>query len=164
MKEKIEIKDYFKIDDSHSNIRGFAVLKQDDGTVLFKKENMIVKKGREFILKKLMGEEVLAEDGITPVTFSNGKIEFNNSTEMTTPLDESLKGSELAPISINFSSSNLSYTDLITTITVSITGETKIISELGIFLSDDSLFSRVVFEPVSVSSTTSYTLTYYIYF
>jgi len=37
-------------------------------------------------------------------------------------------------------------------------------SELGLFLSDDSLFSRVVFDPIPLTENFKYKLTYYIYF
>jgi hypothetical protein len=44
------------------------------------------------------------------------------------------------------------------------TGVDKSSSELGLFLSDDTLFSRVVFDPVPITDTLKYKLTYYIYF
>lgn len=50
-----ELRDYFKIDDSHSKIRGFVVIRDADGKILVKKENMIVKSGRQLILNAITG-------------------------------------------------------------------------------------------------------------
>jgi hypothetical protein len=52
-------------------------------------------------------------------------------------------------------------------ITIDITGTTAVndaSSELGLFLSDGSLFSRVVFDPIPLTENFKYKLTYYIYF
>lgn len=38
------------------------------------------------------------------------------------------------------------------------------ISELGLFLTDDSLFSRIVFEPTPFTNATKYKMTYTVYF
>jgi len=38
------------------------------------------------------------------------------------------------------------------------------ISELGLFLTDDSLFSRIVFEPTPFTDNTKYKMTYTVYF
>lgn len=51
----INLRDYFKIDDSHSKIRGFLVVKDENGNILVKKENMIVKSGRKLILNAITG-------------------------------------------------------------------------------------------------------------
>lgn len=51
----INLRDCFKIDDSHSKIRGFLIAKDEDGNILVKKENMIVKSGRALILDAIIG-------------------------------------------------------------------------------------------------------------
>lgn len=50
--EEIIIKEHFKVDDSHSKVRGFVFAYDDDDNLVFAKENMIVKSGRRFIMNK----------------------------------------------------------------------------------------------------------------
>jgi hypothetical protein len=52
-------------------------------------------------------------------------------------------------------------------ITIDVTGQNgtdEVSSELGLFLSDSTLFSRVIFDPIPITDTLKYKLTYYIYF
>ena len=52
---EINIRELFKIDDSHSKIRGFITLLDENGNVERAAENMIVKSGRELMFNALTG-------------------------------------------------------------------------------------------------------------
>jgi len=47
---EININDYFKLDDSHSKVRGFVFGFNDKDELVFAKENMITKVGRKYIM------------------------------------------------------------------------------------------------------------------
>jgi hypothetical protein len=47
---EININDYFKLDDSHSKVRGFVFGFNDKDELVFAKENMITKAGRRYIM------------------------------------------------------------------------------------------------------------------
>lgn len=59
MNDIINIKEKFKVDDSHSKIRGFVCAYDENGKLVFSKENMIVESGRRFILNNGVNEESL---------------------------------------------------------------------------------------------------------
>jgi hypothetical protein len=76
--ENIILKDsYFASD---SPIRGYVILKREDGTIIFKKENMIVEGGRRYIRD-------LISSKITDTALSNkiSSIKFGEGAEVTTP-------------------------------------------------------------------------------
>lgn len=51
MNDIINIKEKFKIDDSHSNVRGIVCAYDENNKLVFTKENMIVKSGRKYLMK-----------------------------------------------------------------------------------------------------------------
>lgn len=59
MSDIINIKEKFKVDDSHSKIRGFVCAYDEEGRLVFSKENMIVESGRRFILNNGINEDSL---------------------------------------------------------------------------------------------------------
>lgn len=157
----INIRDYFKISDSASKIRGFLIGYTDDGKIVIKKENMIVKSGRKNILKCLTGANgmILNNDNL--------KIKLGNDEDLTptTPdmvglikYDESLSVSEQS-VKVNGIEDN---NDPSIEIQFKVNGNGKI-SELGTFLGEE-MFSRVVFDSYSVSSDMKLKFVYYIYF
>ena len=69
MNDIINIKEKFKVDDSHSKIRGFVCAYDENGNLVFTKENMIVESGRRFILNNGIKADslkyvVLSENGV----------------------------------------------------------------------------------------------------
>ena len=78
-KKEIKISDYFKIDDSHSKIRGFVFAYDDDGNLVFHKENMIVASGRKMILNAITGRSNPA------LNLSALKVKVGSGTDITTP-------------------------------------------------------------------------------
>lgn len=51
MNDIINIKEKFKIDDSHSNVRGIVCAYDENNKLVFTEENMIVKSGRKYLMK-----------------------------------------------------------------------------------------------------------------
>lgn len=51
MNNEIFIKENFKVDDSHSKVRGFVFAYDENDNLVFAKENMIVRTGRQYIMK-----------------------------------------------------------------------------------------------------------------
>lgn len=62
--EELILRDYFKIDDDHSKIRGFVFVHDEDGKIIVKKENMIVKSGRKMIMNAITGSAAFSLDNL----------------------------------------------------------------------------------------------------
>lgn len=157
-----------------SKIRGFVVLKKKDGTVVFKKENMIVESGRKFIREKFLVSGVLDQDtyvgdyadySLTHIAFGNSDVvtEYSMTSLVSenTNLRISVSGNteaDTAQMFVKFSGE----------IDLTTASEGYTVKELGLILTadgeDDDLFSRVVFDPIVVAATETYTVEYYIYF
>lgn len=89
----INLRDYFKIDDSHSKIRGFLIAKDEDGNILVKKENMIVKSGRALILNTLLdSENKLKLKELKAKISEDSRLTYSDMTSMDTLCEDS-KGS-----------------------------------------------------------------------
>jgi hypothetical protein len=162
---------------SDSKIRGVVVIKRQDGSIVLKKENAIVQNGRRFIRDKFIASGIAAlsdfESDLT--AYSLDKIAFGSSDVATEYDMESLVSPEaLSELTISevtgaaqadegtmfikFSAS-MDRTALSTGYTV---------REIGLVLTaegeDDLLFSRAVFDPITVAAGEIYQVDYYIYF
>jgi hypothetical protein len=167
MNNEIILNDTVNVSDS--KIRGIVILQNPDGTVVFKKENIIVESGREYIRNLLYSK---IDDEFTEDRFIK-TLKFGSGTTLTKPSDTTLESSFYSVV-IATDEDTLLVRDpdedtlaLKLTTTVTSSGITSdVMSELGLFLSDtpETMFSRLVFEPVPFTSTTTYNLTYYIYF
>jgi hypothetical protein len=157
-----EFKDTLRVSDS--KIRGYVVLERD-GKVIFKKENMIVENGRNYI-KNLVHSKLI--DG-TSEARSISTLKFGEGTALVDASDTDLISNVL------FYNKTLSITNLTVLsgdeiglkVTVEVEGNDSpaaSVTELGLFLSDGSLFSRLVFDVFPLNQNTTYNLTYYIYF
>jgi len=163
MKEII-LSDRLNLSDSkESGIRGYVILTRSDGTIIFKKDNMIVENGRTYI-RNLVHSKL---SGGTTEERSFANLRFGTGTTLTTPTTVASAITALGP-NIPLSTSNVTVDGISIKISLTdISGTTyasEVVSELGILLSDGSLFSRLVFEPVPFTSDFTYNLTYYIYF
>jgi hypothetical protein len=158
-----------------SKIRGFVVLKKQDGTVVFKKENMIVESGRKFIREKFLIAGVSGQNSylgdyavysLTHIGFGNSDVvtEYNMTSlvsenkSLRIPVVTQNTTADTAQMFIKFSGE----VDLTTA------SEGYTVKELGLILTaedeDDDLFSRIVFDPIVIGATDTYTVEYYIYF
>jgi len=187
MNKNINIKDYFKVDDSHSRVRGFVVMRKENGDIVFAKENMIVKTGRTAIFNAVTSGTDIS---FTKIVYGSGSqlpVEGDTalknaisaySTDLTSTstinkiydanddLDAVLTADANGMVQTNVmetSASNL-YIRFCSTITGTAVNTSAYIRELGIICGTDTLFSRIVFEGIPISSSTTYYLTYYIYF
>jgi hypothetical protein len=81
----IKLSDTFRVSDS--KIRGYVILRREDGSIVFKKENMIVEKGRKYIrdlvFSKISGETV--SKYISKLKFGVGSFDDGTSAALTTP-------------------------------------------------------------------------------
>lgn len=160
---KKEFKDTFRVSDS--KIRGYVVLEREDGTVVFKKENMIVEGGRNYI-KNLVHSKL---SGGTSEARYIAEVKFGEGTTLPDSADTDLE-SNVADYDIALTTTELTVLsggEIGLKVAVEVVGTdtpTASVTELGLFLSDGSLFSRLVFDAFPLNQTTTYNLTYYIYF
>ena len=173
--EIIDIKDYFKISDDHSEVRGFIEVKDSDGNTIFVKENMITETGREYI-KKL----VYAGFGYTSdESRTLHSIHFNKDGGITNSSDTELHGTSTTDdivFLLNQEGPSNGYTYSITVtdnarslrFSIDITdipAENSIVfREAGLFLDNGDMFSRVAFAPLTLKTGNTYKINYYIYF
>ena len=158
----INIKDYFRIDDSHSKIRGFVFAYDENDKIVFHKENMITKTGRKSILNAITGGSNLNLKGLTPA--------LGVGRSMTTPDTATLESIipsehlEISPVTAVVSNTNDLYISFEFTVNMTEAAPTKYeISELAL-MNGGSLFSRVVFQPYTLNAETTLKFKYYIYF
>jgi hypothetical protein len=175
----MKLTDNVNVHDS-DRIRGVVVLKKPDGTVVFKKENMIVQTGRQFI------RENFVKNGL-PTAFSDRfarTLDGYILTHMGFGRDGSATTFGMTSLVNEKTPTSTSRTALNQNTVVAGPGEMFIVfkatlnnvlqsdaytaQELGLFLtktdSPDLLFSRISFDPIPVSSGESYEVEYYIYF
>lgn len=170
MKENFE--DKYCPSDNKDRPYGWVIFKRDDGKIMFKKHNMIVDGGRNF-LKTCM----LSTKGSI---LTAGSFKFGIGTIPTSANDSAL-GSAIDSSSDNkvilldnesfLADSNENGEHYIkgTCHIKGINNNSYSISELGLFLQgtdafNGKMFSRLVFEAVPVSEKVGYTVEYYIYF
>lgn len=168
MEDNIRIQDYFKIDDSHSKIRGFVFAKDENGKIIFHKENMITAAGRKLILKKIFND--------SDFDFNNITAKVGNGYGVTTPATSTLENAK-SVTSVTFgktAGSDLNYHEdglyIKLIITLDYIGNSeeddfndlKQIRELGLFYGD-TLFSRVAFQDYNKTTSNKLTFEYYIY-
>jgi hypothetical protein len=171
----MELHDYLNITDS--KVRGVVVLKREDGSIVFSKENMIVQNGRKFIRDKFVKSAIIPFESFntTLSSYSLSHIGFGNSDVVTEFSMTSLVSENLdfrTPVSIlnTVIEENNTFIKFRAGIdrTASDTGYT--LNEIGLIMTSSGsgeaalLFSRVVFDPVTVGSSERYEVEYYIYF
>lgn len=171
----LNLNDTFKINDSHSRIRGFVTMRKENGDIIFSKENMIVKTGRAAILNAILpGENETKRD------LKNIKFFLSENQDLTTAEDDYTKIKDsikllkgISPEMYTKYNDNL-YIHYEISFRIDENSNSKFkASSAGILLSDnisndmsdnDILFSRVVFPATSITPNTNYYVDYYIYF
>lgn len=157
-----ELRDYFKIDDSHSRIRGFVIIKDADGRILVKKENMIVKSGRKMIFDLVKGTSTRS---ISP----NVKALFSSNAELTISNME-FDDCECIINDMSVSVKTPEYDNEELTMLFKINAESTVDYDLNSLVlyrengSEKELFSRVVFDTIQISASSKLHINYYIYF
>jgi hypothetical protein len=174
----MEFNDYLNISDS--KIRGVVILKREDGTIVFKKENMIVQNGRKFIRDKFakFGISALSEYTSSLMSYNLSYVLFGNSdviteytmTQLVSPAPNNETNQNISIGNVSVEEVNM-FVKFRATLdrTGKQTGYTA--KELGFMLKDtssspgpDLLFSRIVFDPITIGASEKYELEYYIYF
>jgi hypothetical protein len=159
-----------------SKITGIVVIKNKDGKIILKKENMIVETGREFIRDKFAKNAGIGNfsEGYsgTYLDYSLTHIGFGNSDVVTqytmTELiseDTELR-TPLSSVNVNKGTVEpyLKFTANVDRINEA-TGYT--LREIGLYLTSGlifTLFSRIVFDPIPIAAGEKYEVEYYIYF
>lgn len=178
--KKIVFKDEIQIDD-RPLVKGVVVLRDDNGKIIFKKNNMIVNAGRKYLQKLFFQSistraqptlystnvNVIVGTGSSVTTASMTKDNFENAVELVS--SKSTNNTFITESNEN----DEPY--LIFKLKVRGEGTTAFnMSELGIVLdykldpndadTTSNLFSRIVFDPLPFTSSNSYDLDYYMYF
>jgi hypothetical protein len=170
----MEFNDYLNINDS--KIRGVVILKKEDGTIVFKKENMIVQNGRKFIRDKFASSGIvaLAEYTSSLMSYNLSYVIFGNSdviteytmTQLISPNIQTKQDISIGTVSVEEVNMFIRFRAVLDRANQQ-TGYTA--KELGFMLKDtsngeDLLFSRIVFDPITIGASEKYELEYYIYF
>lgn len=164
MEKDINIRDYFKIDDSHSKIRGFVFAYDENGNLVFTKENMIVKEGRKLIFNAITGGTAFNAKGLTAKVGSG----TNMTEETSTGLNNKIADEKIEIIDGKDSPETKTDSELYIKFSFSVKPKSTIseqieISELGLF-NGETMFSRLVFQPYKLTNGSTLTFNYYIYF
>jgi hypothetical protein len=170
-----------------SKIRGVVVIKNADGTIILKKENMIVQSGREFIMDKFskaagIGNFSTAYTG-TYTSYSLTHIGFGNSDVASQYSMESLVSENTAPgirqvLSVDIvekSSTGTPFLKFKAGLNLGSSASGYELREIGLLMSiatdtnpitydNFTLFSRVVFDTIPIIAGENYEVEYYIYF
>jgi len=173
------MKIYERSNINDSKIKGIVVIKDNNGKIIIKKENMIVKNGREFIRDKFalnagIGNFSTNYTG-TYTSYSLSHIAFGASDVITQYTMTSLISESFRTV---LSSANVAKgtTEPYLKFTASLdrtnqsTGYT--LREIGLIIKTDPsnnnetglLFYRVVFDPIPIAAGEKYEVEYYIYF
>ena len=171
-----EFHDKLPINDSL--VHGFVVARDDNGSIIFKKSNMVVNGGRESIIALINNTMFNTEADNAFKTFSS--IKFGSNYSMTTPDTDGI--TEIGnPVAYQY--------DISTTreekkayceydgpnkcfkIYIDVEANTPAeIRELGLYFKnrkdEELLFSRVVFDPIfcgANAAISKFTMTYYVY-
>jgi len=166
----MRIEDKIKITDSIGP-KGYVIMKKSDGTVLFEKFNLIVTEGRKY-LRELFIINAFPSDFPYNEEYTDYKLKkfgFGSSGVATQLSDDSLDSIIGDKIEITKEILDASNGQMYIILRGSLTpDEGTVIRELGLFLSDtgdnNKLFSRVVFDPISIEAGETYDIDYYIYF
>lgn len=172
----MKLTDKVNVQDSE-RIRGVVVLKRADGTVVFRRENMIVQNGRQLIRETFLKNALPASFSDNFVSSLNGykltHIAFGRDGSattfgMTSLVDERTDDRTAVSQSTVVASPGEMFVVFKGTLSNVQQSSAYTAQELGLIMtkagSPDLLFSRVSFDPVPVSSGETYEIEYYIYF
>ena len=161
--KNINLNDEVKVKDSDKSIiKGIFTLKNSNGKIIFSKENMILKSGRE-----LIKETIFQSNTISPLNF---KLYLSTDQAEPNP-DYTGTGADIREFSLTADDFTYDSANISVTITKTISSD----DTTGTFYSaglkyEDILFSRVTFpstsitQPINEDSPATYQITYTIYF
>lgn len=162
MKE-INLNEKVSVADTKKYVKGHIIVKDKDGNVIIDMDNMIVEKGRKFLLSKCFGTADYAGYNISKIFYGEG-------SEMTTPkfAKDNLVNPQYISLTTNDIEYNFDNLYVKITNTLTYTDQNKTLTEIGLIISNgttEELFSRVVHDPIVLNNKNNeYTVNYYIYF
>lgn len=162
MKE-INLNEKVSVTDTKKYVKGHIIVKDKDGNVIIDMDNMIVEKGRKFLLSKCFGTADYAGYNISKIFYGEG-------SEMTTPkfAKDNLVNPQYISLTTNDIEYNFDNLYVKITNTLTYTDQNKTLTEIGLIISNgttEELFSRVVHDPIVLNNKNNeYTVNYYIYF
>ena len=162
MKE-INLNEKVSVADTKKYVKGHIIVKDKDGNVIIDMDNMIVEKGRKFLLSKCFGTADYAGYNISKIFYGEG-------SEMTTPnfTKDNLVNPQYISLTTNDIEHNFDNLYVKITNTLTYTNQNKTLTEIGLIISNgttEELFSRVVHDPIVLNNKNNeYTVNYYIYF
>lgn len=162
MKE-INLNEKVSVTDTKKYVKGHIIVKDKDGNVIIDMDNMIVEKGRKFLLSKCFGTADYAGYNISKIFYGEG-------SEMTTPkfAKDNLVNPQYISLTTNDIEYNFDNLYVKITNTLTYTEQNKTLTEIGLIISNgttEELFSRVVHDPIVLNNKNNeYTVNYYIYF
>lgn len=166
------------------SIRGEVLLVDDLGNKLIDDHNMVVLGGRRFIASRVLGQNTTKNLSINKIQFGYSEV-LNLVEESTIGIDGSSNNrtfnlDETATVRDNLNnigagvstyfacaSSDLNDTDTSPRITYQLylkNVDLGMVNQLGLFISNDKLFSKLNFEDVVINKDREYLLTYTLYF
>lgn len=178
--KEINIIDSYKIDDSHSKIRGIVSLYDESGNLVFTKENMILLDGRKAIFDSIFSRTkapeivgavfgdstALTTQNMTIQNMGNSMQVMINTSSNSENTDSEVITTENTSISHTYNSNGTIISELFT-IELDKVAKREI-SCMGLLFKDNAgstkLFSRVVFPTQYTSSNRKLTFKYYLYF
>ena len=147
-----------------------SLIDKNTGKVLFTKHNMITNDGRAYI-KNLF---ITANKSLFPNTEAENrtiaKIKFGQGRVMAkaedTALNSEMTGAvlDITNETVNIDSEGIQITADVANLKARDDVSASVVSELGIFLSDDTMFSRIAFDPIPYDAESTFTIIYKIYF
>ena len=147
-----------------------SLIDKNTGKVLFTKHNMITNAGRAYI-KNLF---ITANESLFPdkekETKTIAKIKFGQGRVMAKAEDTALNSYidkadlDITNDAVSVDSEGIQITADVANLKARDDVSASVVSELGIFLSDDTMFSRITFDPIPYDAESTFTIIYKIYF
>ena len=149
-----------------------SLIDKNTGKVLFTKHNMITNAGRAYIKNLFITANKSLFTNITEETRTIAKIKFGQGRVMA-KADDTALNSEITDAVLNITDKTVAVDSEGIQITADVANlkarddaSASVVSELGIFLSDDdeTMFSRIAFDPIPYDAESTFTIIYKIYF
>ena len=147
-----------------------SLIDKNTGKVLFTKHNMITNAGRAYIKNLFITANKSLFTDITEETRTIAKIKFGqgrvmakaDDTGLNYPIEKAVL--DITNETVNIDSEGIQITADVANLKARDDVSASVASELGIFLSDDTMFSRIAFDPIPYDAESTFTIIYKIYF
>lgn len=147
-----------------------SLIDKNTGKVLFTKHNMITSAGRAYIKNLFTTANKSIFPNATEEKRTIAKIKFGQGRVMTkaedTALNSPVAGAvlDITDKAVTTDNEGIQITADVANLKARDDVSASVVSELGIFLSDDTMFSRIAFDPTPYDAESTFTIIYKIYF